>query len=384
MAGSTFGKILTMTTWGESHGAGIGVVVDGCPAGLVLAEEDIQRYLDRRKPGQSRYTTKRSENDSVEIMSGVFEGKTTGTPIAMVIRNRDQHSGDYSEIAGFYRPGHADFTFDEKFGFRDYRGGGRSSGRETIGRVAAGAVAAKILDCLGVKVTAYTKAIGDIHVRPERFNMEECRRNSLYMPDAAAAEEAKIFLEEKMAQKDSAGGVVECVIEGVPAGIGEPVFEKLNANLAKAICSIGAVKGFEIGDGFEAAKTVGSVNNDAFCVVTDEAMGTDKATGMYKAGRIGKRTNHSGGVLGGISDGSEIVFRAAFKPTPSIASVQKTVNRDGEEIEISVKGRHDPIIVPRAVVVVEMMAAFTVADMMLAGMTARMDLVSEFYSDSEH
>lgn len=384
MAGSTFGKILTMTTWGESHGAGIGVVVDGCPAGLVLAEEDIQRYLDRRKPGQSRYTTKRSENDSVEIMSGVFEGKTTGTPIAMVIRNRDQHSGDYSEIAGFYRPGHADFTFDEKFGFRDYRGGGRSSGRETIGRVAAGAVAAKILDCLGVKVTAYTRAIGDIHVRPERFNMEECRRNSLYMPDAAAAEEAKIFLEEKMAQKDSAGGVVECVIEGVPAGIGEPVFEKLNANLAKAICSIGAVKGFEIGDGFEAAKTVGSVNNDAFCVVTDEAMGTDKATGMYKAGRIGKRTNHSGGVLGGISDGSEIVFRAAFKPTPSIASVQKTVNRDGEEIEISVKGRHDPIIVPRAVVVVEMMAAFTVADMMLAGMTARMDLVSEFYSDSEH
>ena len=365
MAGSTFGKILTMTTWGESHGAGIGVVVDGCPAGLLLAEEDIQKYLDRRKPGQSRYTTKRKESDSVEIMSGVFEGRTTGTPIAMMIRNQDQHSKDYSEIAGYYRPGHADYTFDKKYGFRDYRGGGRSSGRETIGRVAAGAVAAKILEGLGVRVTAYTKAIGNIQVQPERFDMEECSRNMLYMPDASAAAEAQMFLEEKMAQMDSAGGIVECVIQGVPAGIGEPVFEKLDANLAKAICSIGAVKGFEIGDGFEAAKTTGALNNDAFCISPD--------------GRVGKRTNHAGGILGGISDGTEIVFRAAFKPTPSIASPQKTVNRDGREIEISVKGRHDPIIVPRAVVVVEMMAAFTVADMMLAGMTARMDRVREFY-----
>lgn len=365
MAGSTFGKILTMTTWGESHGAGIGVVVDGCPAGLLLAEEDIQKYLDRRKPGQSRYTTKRNESDSVEIMSGVFEGRTTGTPIAMMIRNQDQHSKDYSEIAGYYRPGHADYTFDKKYGFRDYRGGGRSSGRETIGRVAAGVVAAKILEGLGVRVTAYTKAIGNIQVQPERFDMEECSRNMLYMPDASAAAEAQMFLEEKMAQMDSAGGIVECVIQGVPAGIGEPVFEKLDANLAKAICSIGAVKGFEIGDGFEAAKTTGALNNDAFCISLD--------------GRVGKRTNHAGGILGGISDGTEIVFRAAFKPTPSIASPQKTVNRDGREIEISVKGRHDPIIVPRAVVVVEMMAAFTVADMMLAGMTARMDRVREFY-----
>ena len=365
MAGSTFGKILTMTTWGESHGAGIGVVVDGCPAGLLLAEEDIQKYLDRRKPGQSRYTTKRNESDSVEIMSGVFEGRTTGTPIAMMIRNQDQHSKDYSEIAGYYRPGHADYTFDKKYGFRDYRGGGRSSGRETIGRVAAGVVAAKILEGLGVRVTAYTKAIGNIQVQPERFDMEECSRNMLYMPDASVAAEAQMFLEEKMAQMDSAGGIVECVIQGVPAGIGEPVFEKLDANLAKAICSIGAVKGFEIGDGFEAAKTTGALNNDAFCISPD--------------GRVGKRTNHAGGILGGISDGTEIVFRAAFKPTPSIASPQKTVNRDGREIEISVKGRHDPIIVPRAVVVVEMMAAFTVADMMLAGMTARMDRVREFY-----
>lgn len=370
MTGSTFGRILTMTTWGESHGAGVGVVVDGCPAGLSLTEEDIQKYLDRRKPGQSRYTTKRSESDSVEILSGVFEGKTTGTPIAMLVRNQDQHSKDYSEIAGYYRPGHADFTFDEKYGFRDYRGGGRSSGRETIARVAAGAVAAKMLEGLGIKVTAYTKAIGHIEVQPERFDLEECGRNKLYMPDAIAAAEAAAFLEEKMAQKDSAGGIVECVISGVPAGIGDPVFEKLDANLAKAICSIGAVKGFEIGDGFNAAKTVGSVNNDEFCVV---------GKGEGRLEKIGKRTNHAGGVLGGISDGSEIVFRAAFKPTPSIASVQKTVNRDGEEIEVSIKGRHDPIIVPRAVVVVEMMAAFTVADMMLAGMTSSMDKIREFY-----
>lgn len=424
MAGSTFGRILTMTTWGESHGAGIGVVVDGCPAGLSLTEDDIQKYLDRRKPGQSRFTTKRSESDSVEILSGVFEGKTTGTPIAMLVRNQDQHSRDYSEIAGYYRPGHADYTFDEKYGFRDYRGGGRSSGRETIARVAAGAVAAKMLEGLGIKVTAYTKAIGPIEVQPERFNLEECGRNKLYMPDNVAAAEAATFLEEKMAQKDSAGGIVECVISGVPAGIGDPVFEKLDANLAKAICSIGAVKGFEIGDGFEAAKTVGSVNNDEFCAVgkddgrfleaagavnvagademaglvnvagadetarlvkmtgADETSGLVNVAGAVKTagpGKIGKRTNHAGGVLGGISDGSEIVFRAAFKPTPSIASVQKTVNRDGEEIEVTIKGRHDPIIVPRAVVVVEMMAAFTVADMMLAGMTSRMDRIREFY-----
>lgn len=373
MAGSTFGKILTMTTWGESHGAGIGVVVDGCPAGLSLAEEDVQIYLDRRKPGQSRYTTKRSENDTVKIMSGVFEGKTTGAPISMVVENRDQHSGDYSEIAEYYRPGHADYTFDKKYGFRDYRGGGRSSGRETIGRVAAGAVAAKMLSFLGVKVTAYTKSIGDIQAQPERFDLEECKKNKLYMPDALAAEEAGKFLEEMMALKDSAGGIVECVIKGVPAGIGEPVFEKLSANLAKSICSIGAVKGFEIGDGFEAARSVGSVNNDALCLIKNETSVSGRNC------NIGKRTNHSGGVLGGMSDGNEIVFRAAFKPTPSVASIQNTVNREGKEIEISVKGRHDPIIVPRAVVVVEMMAAFTVADMMLAGMTARMDRVGEFY-----
>ena len=369
MAGSTYGTILTMTTWGESHGAGIGVVVDGCPAGIPICEEDIQRFLDRRKPGQSRFTTKRNEGDRVEILSGVFEGKTTGTPISMLVRNEDQHSRDYSEIAEYYRPGHADYTFDEKYGFRDYRGGGRSSGRETIGRVAAGAVAEKLLESLGIKVAAYTKAIGGICVSPERFDLLECANNMLYMPDAEAALEAEQYLEQRMALKDSAGGIVECVISGMPAGVGEPVFEKLSANLAKAVCSIGAVKGFEIGDGFGVAEAAGSVNNDRF-TAGNESDGEK---------RILKATNHSGGLLGGISDGSDIVFRAAFKPTPSIAAVQKTVNRSGEEMEVSIKGRHDPIVVPRAVVVVEAMAAFAVADMLLVGMTSRIDRIKDFY-----
>lgn len=366
MAGSTYGTILTMTTWGESHGAGIGVVVDGCPAGITLCEEDIQRLLDRRKPGQSRFTTKRSESDRVEILSGVFEGKTTGTPISMLVRNEDQHSADYSEIAGYYRPGHADYTFDEKYGFRDYRGGGRSSGRETIGRVAAGAVAERLLESLGIQVVAYTKAIGGMSVNFDRFDLTECKNNMLYMPDALAASEAEKYLEQKMAKKDSAGGIVECVISGMPVGVGEPVFEKLSANLAKAVCSVGAVKGFEIGDGFGAALSSGSVNNDRF--VSSEAGGGER-----------KATNHSGGLLGGMSDGSDIVFRAAFKPTPSIAALQKTVNRAGEEVEVSIKGRHDPIIVPRAVVVVEAMAAFAVADMLLVGMTSRIDRIKDFY-----
>lgn len=401
MAGSTFGTILTMTTWGESHGPAVGVTVDGCPAGIALCEEDVQVFLDRRKPGQSRYSTKRNESDRVEILSGIFEGRTTGTPISMMVRNQDQRSRDYGEIASCYRPGHADYTFDAKYGFRDYRGGGRSSGRETIGRTAAGAVAAKILGELGISVKAYTRQIGPVSISTERFCLEDREKNRLCMPDQEAAREAEQFLEEKMAQKNSAGGIVECVISGVPAGVGEPVFEKLSANLAKAVCSIGAVKGFEIGDGFAAAASTGAENNDAFRVLREEGLqeeelwkrepgreesqgaaeGRKACPGEMRGGkRIVKATNHAGGILGGISDGGEIVFRAAFKPTPSIASVQQTVNRDGEEIEISIKGRHDPIIVPRAVVVVEAMAAFTVADMMLCGMGARMDRVKEFYA----
>lgn len=363
MAGSVLGKNFQIMTWGESHGKGIGVVVDGCPSGISLCEEDIQQYLDRRKPGQSRYTTQRKEGDRVEILSGVFEGKTTGTPISMEIRNQDQRSRDYQSIMEVYRPGHADFTFDAKYGFRDYRGGGRSSGRETIGRVAAGAVAAKLLKEFGIEVRAYTKEAGGISVSRERFDWNERERNRLYMPDAQSAKEAENLLEKAMEEKDSLGGVIECIITGLPAGIGEPVFEKLDANLAKAVFSIGAVKGFEIGDGFAAARSRGSQNNDEFRI--DEN------------GAVKKTTNHAGGILGGISDGDTVVFRAAFKPTPSIAQMQRSVTVNGEETELTIHGRHDPIIVPRAVVVVEAMAALTIADLWLQGMGARLDLIKK-------
>lgn len=366
MAGSTWGTLFRATTWGESHGKGIGVVVDGCPAGLSLCEEDIQSYLDRRKPGQSKFTTMRREGDRVEILSGVFEGKTTGTPISMLVRNEDQRSHDYSEIMDVYRPGHGDYPFEEKYGFRDYRGGGRSSGRETIGRVAAGAVAARFLESLEIYVKAYTRSIGGITVSPERFDMEEAAKNRLCMPDAQAAKQAAAWLEERMAECDSAGGVVECIVEGMPVGIGEPVFDKLDASLAKAVMSIGAVKGVEIGDGFYAAESSGSDNNDEFYIGS--------------AGNVEKRTNHAGGILGGMSDGSPVILRAAFKPTPSIASRQHTVNRKGEETELVIKGRHDPIVVVRAVVVVEAMTALTVADLLLASMSSRLDLIQKFFS----
>lgn len=365
MAGSTFGNIFKITTWGESHGKGVGVVVDGCPAGLDLCEEDIQKFLNRRKPGQSRFTTPRKEDDAVEILSGVFEGKTTGTPISLVVFNKDQKSRDYSEIASYYRPGHADYTFDMKYGFRDYRGGGRSSGRETIGRVAAGAIAVKILNQLGITFTTYSKSIGPIVCDETKFNPDEITNNPVYMPDANAAENAMAYLDACIAEQNSSGGVVECIINGVPAGIGDPVFEKLNANLAKAVMSIGAVKGFEIGDGFDVAKATGKNNNDAFRMNAD--------------GTVAKATNHAGGILGGMSDGSDIILRASIKPTPSISATQQTINKDGEEIDINIKGRHDPIIVPRAVVVVEAMAAITIVDAMFANMSARMDSLEQFY-----
>lgn len=365
MAGSTFGNIFKITTWGESHGKGVGVVVDGCPAGLSLCEEDIQKFLNRRKPGQSKFTTPRKEDDAVEILSGVFEGKTTGTPISLVVYNKNQQSKDYSEIASYYRPGHADYTFDMKYGFRDYRGGGRSSGRETIGRVAAGAIAVKILNQLGIKLLTYSKSIGPITSNPHHFDADEISHNPVYMPDADAAENAMAYLEACIAEQNSSGGVVECIVSGVPAGIGDPVFEKLNANLAKAVMSIGAVKGFEIGDGFDVAKATGKNNNDAFCI--------------DKNGSVSKETNHAGGILGGMSDGSDIILRATIKPTPSIAATQHTVNRSGEEIDINIRGRHDPIIVPRAVVVVEAMTAITIVDAMFANMSARMDSLEKFY-----
>lgn len=364
MAGSTFGNRISITTWGESHGAALGVVIDGFPAGLRLCETDIQMYLDRRKPGQSKFTTARAEGDEVEILSGVFEGYTTGTPISLMVRNKDQHSKDYGNIANTFRPGHADYGFIEKFGRRDYRGGGRSSGRETIGRVAAGAICAKLLRELGIEVFAYTKSISDISISD--FELGERDNNPLAMPDSKAAKEAEEFLEACILNQDSAGGVIECVISGVPAGLGDPVFDKLDAKLAQAVISIGAVKGVEIGDGFAAAKNVGSLNNDEFEI---------------EDGKIVKSTNHSGGILGGISDGDDIILRAAIKPTPSISKKQYTVNEAGEEVEIEIHGRHDPIIVPRAVVVVEAMCAITVCDALLSHMTDRVDYIKEFYKN---
>ena len=383
MAGSTLGKHFQITTWGESHGKGIGVVIDGCPAGIPLSEETIQAYLNRRKPGQTKYSTPRKENDIVTIQSGVFEGRTTGTPISLAVYNETQRSADYSEIAGYYRPGHADFTFDAKYGFRDYRGGGRSSGRETIGRVAAGAIAAALLKELGIEVFAFTKSIGPVSCAEDIFasitgNQPLCTAEGLkralaardasplFMPDADLSLQAEDYLLATMKETDSAGGIIECIISGMPAGVGEPVFDKLDADLAKAIFSIGAVKGFEIGDGFRAAAAKGSENNDAFLGIRD--------------GRAVKSTNHAGGILGGLSDGTDIVMRAAIKPTPSIYRSQQTIKRDGTPIDINIKGRHDPVIVPRAVVVVEAMAAITAADALLSNMSSRMDRIRDFYS----
>ena len=331
MAGSVLGEVFKVSTWGESHGAGVGVVVDGCPAGIDLCEEDIQRCLNRRKPGETRYSTPRKEGDVVRIMSGVFEGKTTGTPISLVVD----------------------------------RGGGRSSGRETIGRVAAGAIALKILERLGIQVTAYTRQIGPYQCRKEYLQYENIEKSPLRMPDLQVSEQAEEYLAGKMQEMDSSGGMIECVVSGMPAGVGEPVFGKLDACLASAVFSIGAVKGVEIGAGFSVVDKTGSQNNDDFYMAPD--------------GTVKKHTNFAGGILGGISDGDDIVLRAAFKPTPSIFQKQKTVNRQGEDIEIQIKGRHDPIIVPRAVVVVEAMTALTIVDRLFVGMTSRMEWIEKIY-----
>ena len=356
MAGSQYGKIFHISTFGESHGKALGVVVDGCPAGLSLSEEDIQEMLERRRPGKNLKMTQRKEGDKVEILSGVFEGKTTGTPIAMVVWNEDQRSKDYGEIAHAFRPGHGDYGFFAKYGFRDYRGGGRSSGRETIARVAAGAIAKKMLLELGVSVRAKVIELAGISLTESREKAE------------LLAEQKILSLRE---QGDSAGGVVECLVEGLPAGIGEPVFDKLDASLAKAVMSIGAVKSVEIGDGIEASKSFGSENNDAFFLEENDSPSFE--------GSLRKGSNHSGGILGGMSDGSTIRIRAGFKPTPSISKPQQTVNEAGEEITIAIKGRHDPTVVERANVVVEAMTALTVLDAMLENLSARLDYVKRAY-----
>jgi len=356
MAGSQYGKIFHISTFGESHGKALGVVVDGCPAGLSLSEEDIQEMLERRRPGKNLKMTQRKEGDKVEILSGIFEGKTTGTSIAMVVWNEDQRSKDYGEIAHAFRPGHADYGFFAKYGFRDYRGGGRSSGRETIARVAAGAIAKKMLLELGVSVRAKVIELAGISLTEDRQKAE------------LLAEQKILSLRE---QGDSAGGVVECLVEGLPAGIGEPVFDKLDASLAKAVMSIGAVKSVEIGDGIEVSKSLGSENNDAFFLEENESPSFE--------GSLRKGSNHSGGILGGMSDGSTIRIRAGFKPTPSISKPQQTVNEAGEEITIAIKGRHDPTVVERANVVVEAMTALTVLDAMLENLSARLDYVKRAY-----
>lgn len=365
MSGSTYGKSFIITTWGESHGKGIGVVIDGCPAGIPLNESDIQAFLNRRKPGQTKYSTPRKEEDKVSILSGVFEGRTTGTPISIVVHNENQRSSDYSEIASYYRPGHADYTYDQKYGFRDYRGGGRSSGRETIGRVAAGAIASALLRELGVTVYAYTKSIGPVTIDYKKCRKDFTITSPFFMPDPEASAMAEEYVMQKLNENDSVGGIIECIVTGMPAGIGQPVFDKLDADLAKAVMSIGAVKGVEIGDGFASAQHTGSENNDSF---------------YYDGtGKLAKLSNHAGGIAGGISDGFEIVLRAAIKPTPSIARLQHTINKNKENIEISVKGRHDPVIVPRAVVVVESMVAVTLLDHLIMGMSSRLDYIKDFY-----
>jgi len=367
MAGSSFGSILKLTTWGESHGPCIGCVLDGFPAGMELCEEDIQKYLDRRRPGQSAATTARKESDKVSILSGVFEGRTTGTPISMMIPNEDHHSADYSEIADCFRPGHADYSYMKKYGIRDYRGGGRSSARETACRVAGGAVAFKLLAKMGISLQFYTAAIGDVVIDRSRFDASLITKTPTGMPDPEADAEAMALIEECRRRGESVGGVIEGRISGVPAGIGDPVFGRLDADLAKAQMSINAVKAVGIGDGIFAACRTGSANNDAF--YTDED------------GIIRKRTNHAGGILGGISDGDDIVLTIYFKPTPSIAQAQETVMTDGTPKALFIHGRHDPVVVPRAVVVCESMAALTLLDAMLVNMSARAENVLRFYNN---
>jgi len=366
MSGSIYGNIFKISTWGESHGKAIGVVIDGCPAGIEITEEYIQKDLDRRKPGKNKYSTQRYESDEVEIMSGTFEGKTTGTPISLIIYNKDQRSKDYSEISKVFRPGHSDFCFEEKYGFRDYRGGGRSSGRETAARVAAGAVAKKFLSEINIDIIAYTLSIGNVKINMDNFNKEEILNNTFCMPDAQAAKEASVLMDKIIAEKDSVGGIIQCEVTGIKAGIGETVFDKLDACISKAVMSIGAAKGIEFGLGFEASKHLGSFNNDEMFIDDNN--------------NIVKYTNNSGGILGGMSDGSKIVFKTAFKPTPSISKKQRTVTNDGKNIEISIKGRHDPVIVPRAVVVVEAMTAITIADYVLLNMCSKIENIKKYYN----
>lgn len=352
MASNSFGEILRITSFGESHGTAMGGVIDGFPPGVTIYLDVVQQYLNRRKPGQSAVVSQRREADKIEILSGIFQNKTTGSPIAFIIRNSDQRSADYDALSNIYRPSHADYTYDKKYGHADLRGGGRASARETLVRVAAGAFAMHLLKPLGIQVLAYTHQIGSIITNEQFPNITQAivDADPTRCPDAVAALQMKKLLEELLAHGDSVGGVVACTISGVPAGLGEPVYNKLSAALASAMMGINAAKGFEVGEGFAAALRKGSEHNDAF-VVENNAITT--------------RTNHSGGIQGGISNGQPINFRVAFKPPASIARQQTTVDKSGREMQLSVTGRHDPCVVPRAVPVVEAMAALVIADFYL-------------------
>ena len=355
MPGNSFGTIFRITTWGESHGAALGVVLDGCPAGIEISEEEIQFELDRRRPGQSKITTQRKEADKVEILSGVFDGKTTGTPISMMVRNTDAISKSYEDIKDTYRPGHADFTYDSKYGIRDYRGGGRSSARETLARVAAAAVAKKILNIEGIQTRGYVKQIGDIVA--ENIDFDEIENNIVRCPDKNKVDEMVEMIDVVRKEGDSIGGVVEVVSTGLMPGLGAPVFNKIDADLARGLMSIGGIRGFEVGLGFEASRMRGSEANDL----------------MYKdeQGNLSFKSNNAGGLLGGITNGQDLVVRIAIKPTSSISKVQHTVDKHGNPKELKVKGRHDPCLCPRAVPIAEAMVNLVLADHLLMSRTSR-------------
>ncbi|WPP48368.1 chorismate synthase [Catalinimonas niigatensis] len=356
--GNSFGTLFKITTFGESHGKSIGVIIDGCPAGMPLDEALILQDMDRRKPGQSKITTQRKESDTFHIQSGVFDGKTTGTPIMILIPNEDQRSKDYSHIADKFRPSHADFTYHAKYGVRDYRGGGRSSARETAARVAAGAVAKQFLKHKGIETNAYVSQVGSLRLDKSyhELDLKRTEENIVRCPDPATAEQMIELIDTTRKNRDTIGGIVSCVITGVPAGLGEPVFDKLHAELGKAMLGINAVKGFEYGSGFEGVALNGSQHNDAY----------------YKDGdKVRTRTNHSGGIQGGISNGEDIYFRLAFKPVATLMQDQESLNEAGESVTVSGKGRHDPCVVPRAVPIVEAMAALVIADYYLLNQTIK-------------
>jgi chorismate synthase len=359
MAGNSFGDIFRITTFGESHGKAIGVVIDGCPAGLDLDTAAMQHQLDRRKPGQSAITTQRKESDTFEILSGVFEGKTLGSPIAIVIKNEDAQPADYEHLKDAYRPSHADYTYLVKYGIRDHRGGGRSSARETAARVIAGAIARQLLAHAGVSITAYVSSVGTIQLTKPYTQLDLTRvdTNIVRCPDEHTANDMIALIQDTRAKGDTVGGIITCVITGTPAGLGEPVFNKLHAELGKAMLSINAVHGFEYGSGFAGTRTYGSQNNDLFTSAENTITTT---------------TNHSGGIQGGISNGMDIYFNVAFKPVATLMQAQHTVDTSGNDIELKGKGRHDPCVVPRAVPIVEAMAALVLADHWLKARLARL------------